>query len=457
MNRFLEPLAYRALPLLLALGVLAALHASGAGVAGAGSRSTTIAIGVLLMGSFIGGKMAKASGLPRITGYLLVGILVGPHLTSLVTKDMLQASKAIEGIAVALIALTAGGEIRMDWVRRQARRLTLITLSELTVVAAGIFSVVFLAREFLPFVPGGSLAVAAVVAMVFGAIAVANSPTVTIAVIAETRSEGPVTRTVLGVTILKDVCVIVLFAMAMAVAKDTLEGGAGGSVGLTILRELGGSMVAGVVFGIGIDLFLRHVGRDTPVFLLAICFAIWQASAALHLETLLVALTAGFWVENFARAGGHALIQGVERLSLPVYALFFAAAGAKVDLGALATLWPVAILLAAARAAFVWSGTWLGCALSGVEPEVRRYAWYGLISQAGVTLALSTIVARAFPGWGDDVQAIIIAMIGIHELVGPVVFQMALRRAGEAGKADGAAPEAGAAGGTAPAPAGAAR
>jgi hypothetical protein len=66
---------------------------------------------------------------------------------------------------------------------------------------------------------------------------------------------------------------------------------------------------------------------------------------------------------------------------------------------------------------------------------VRRYAWLGFISQAGVTLALSTIVARTFPTWGVDVQALVIAMIAIHELVGPIGFQFALRRAGEVGAA----------------------
>src|SRR5690606_26680567 len=105
----------------------------------------------------------------------------------------------------------------------------------------------------------------------------------------------------------------------------------------------------GVLFGIGIALFLRFVGRDTPLFILAICFAIWQISSAFHLEALLVALSAGFWVENFSRAEGEHLIKAIERLSLPVYALFFAAAGAKVDMDALAPLWPFALILAGAR------------------------------------------------------------------------------------------------------------
>jgi Kef-type K+ transport system membrane component KefB len=161
-----------------------------------------------------------------------------------------------------------------------------------------------------------------------------------------------------------------------------------------------------------------------------VSFAIWQVAANFHLEALLIALTAGFWVENFADEG-EGLIHGIEKVSLPVYALFFAAAGAKVDLGALASMWPLALLLAGSRAVLIWLGTRLGAKMARSEPEVRRYAWFGFISQAGVTLALSSIVARAFPTWGVEIQVIIIAMIGLHELIGPIGFQYALRRAGE--------------------------
>lgn len=429
-----ERIAYRALPLVLIVAVLAFLRWGGVGVAASGPQSTTVAVGFMLVAAFVGGKVAASVRLPRITGYLLVGLAIGPYVSGFLTKDMLLATKVVEGIAVALIALTAGGEIRVDWVRRNARRLALITFMELFVVALGILATVMLARSVLPFMPADDLLRAGVIAMVFGAIAVANSPTVTIAVIAENKAEGPVTRTVLGVTILKDVCVIVLFAVALTVARDALGEGGGESLAWTLTRELGGSILVGVGFGLVISLFLRHVGRDVPVFVLGVCLAIWQVATTFHLETLLIALTAGFWVENFARKG-HDLIKAIERLSLPVYALFFAAAGAKVNLEALATLWPFALLLSGTRAFCVWAGTGIGAHLAKAEPEVKRYAWLGFVSQAGVTLALSTIVARTFPTWGVEIQAIIIAMIAIHELVGPVGFQFALKRAGEVGAA----------------------
>lgn len=434
LGRVLDVLVHRALPLLLVFAVLVLLRWSGMGVDATGTQSTTIALGFMLIAAFVGGKVAVRARLPRISGYLLVGLVLGPHVSGLLSKDMLLAGKTVEGIAIALIALTAGGEIRTGWLRQEAKKLATLTGLQLFIVGCAVTALVYFGRRLFPFVPDDEPRLAAIIALCLAAIAISNSPTVTIAVIAENRASGPLSRTVLGITVLVDVCVIVLFAVTLGFARETLGAGGGTPLALTLLREIGGSVLAGILFGVGIGLFLKYVNRDIPVFVLTACFAIFQVAEALHLEALLIALTAGFWVENFSSARGERLIEAIERVSLPVFALFFAAAGAKVNLGALATMWPLALLLSAVRAGGIWTATRLGTRLSGGEPVVQRYAWLGLISQAGVTLALAAILDRAFPDWGGDIQVVIIAMIALHELLGPVGFQFALRQADEIGK-----------------------
>jgi hypothetical protein len=62
---------------------------------------------------------------------------------------------------------------------------------------------------------------------------------------------------------------------------------------------------------------------------------------------------------------------------------------------------------------------------------VASWAWLGLISQAGVALGLATIVAERLPGIGAAIQLITVGVIAVNETVGPVLFRMALSRAGE--------------------------
>jgi Kef-type K+ transport system membrane component KefB len=435
MGGFGRWLGYRLVPLALIVGLLLFLRGSGLGDSMIGARSSTFVLGFLLIAAFVAGQLAGRARLPRISGYLGIGVVLGPHLTGLLTTEMLAGAKAVEGVAVALIALTAGGEIRLDWLRKRARALATITFCQIALVGTSTFVVVFAGRRLFPFVPDDPLLEAAVVALALSAIAISNSPTVTIAVISESGSSGPLSRTVLGITVLVDLCVIVLFTVMLSFARDMLGGGGGEPLGLTLLREIGGSLLTGVLVGVAVSWFLNRVNRDVPVFVLLVCFTIWQLAEQFHLEALLIALAAGFWVENFSSARGEVLIKGIERMSLPVYAIFFAASGAKVNLSALGVMGPLALLLASVRAGAIWTGIRLGTSLAPVEPVVKRYAWLGLISQAGVTLALASILARAFPGWGEGIQTLIVAMIALHEMLGPIGFQLALSRAGELGAA----------------------
>jgi hypothetical protein len=56
--------------------------------------------------------------------------------------------------------------------------------------------------------------------------------------------------------------------------------------------------------------------------------------------------------------------------------------------------------------------------------------WLGLFSQAGVALGLASVVRRAFPEWGVSLEAFVLAMIGVHEVLGPVFLKRALQRGG---------------------------
>jgi Kef-type K+ transport system membrane component KefB len=119
-----------------------------------------------------------------------------------------------------------------------------------------------------------------------------------------------------------------------------------------------------------------------------------------------------------------------------VLVVFFAAAGMSLHLDALATVGLAAVTLALVRVALIVCGTWIGGRLSTVDPGHARLVWMGLVSQAGVTLGLTIIIATEFPAWGVALQTLMVAMIALHELIGPILFKAALARAGEVGRAE---------------------
>jgi len=171
------------------------------------------------------------------------------------------------------------------------------------------------------------------------------------------------------------------------------------------------------------------VKQELPLFLVGLSFAAAEGGARLHLSPLLVSLAAGALIANLDERAGERIHHAIQQAGLPVFALFFAAAGAGLKLDALVTVGPVALLLVVLRGVAIW----FSCKrlAPAEDPRLRRYLWMGLISQAGVTFGLAALVSRMFPTFGPQVEVLIVAMITAHELVGPVLTRRALAASGE--------------------------
>ena len=90
--------------------------------------------------------------------------------------------------------------------------------------------------------------------------------------------------------------------------------------------------------------------------------------------------------------------------------------------------------MAGTRAGITWVGSRLAGRLSDAPDVLRKWSWSGLISQAGLALGLSVLVAKEFPAFGTPFRALAIATVAINEMVGPVLFKLALDRTGESSR-----------------------
>ena len=394
----------------------------------------TLNLGILLLTAFIGGQVANRLGLSRVTGYIVIGLVIGPSVLGFLSDAEVHDLRPFSSLAIALIALTAGGELNLRRLRGSYRSLAAITLIQTATILLFVGAAVLLLRPYLPFTTGQPWNVVFAVAIVFASIAVASSPSVAIAVITDTRSQGPVSMTVLGVTVLKDVLVIILFAVALTLAYTLVEpGGAepGTVAGLAI--EIGGSLAAGMVVGAVIAVYLRWVDQHLVLFTVALAWIMVEVASLLHLELLLMALTAGFTVENVLPVRGDRFVAALEAASLPLYAVFFSLAGASVHLAELADVWVWALALVGVRAVAIFVGTDVGARIGRSPDVVRRTAWSAFISQAGVALGMAELLSRKFPTWGADLYGFFVGMVAIHELTGPILAKWSLDRAGEVG------------------------
>jgi Kef-type K+ transport system membrane component KefB len=401
-------------------------------------------VGMVLVIGALAGRVAEVLGLPRLTGYLVAGVGMSPGLWTWLGIPELclrQAEVATLGpandLAVGVIALMAGSEIEARWLRDRLKVILAVVAAEVVLVPLGLALLVAL----LPGVPFVSAAVQAgvplvLVAALTGVVLLPNGPTVVITVLAETRAAGPLARMLMGTSVVLDAVVILLFTIVLSLI-EAVAGDAQGSLWqafASVVGGLSGSLLLGAVLGWALRRYAERSAHRLAWIVLGIALGVSALGTHLGIKPLFCLLAAGFAFGNLP--GGdpaladqaHArLHRTLAQVGMPVFVVFFCAAGLAVNVTTLLASW---LGLLVARDVLIVAAVHWGTR-AAPEPAVRRHLWTGMVTQAGVTLALAQLIRDHCPGWGTTLATFIVAMVTVHELWVPVVLARALQRAGE--------------------------
>lgn len=406
---------------------------------------TILSFALMALASWQIGRLFSYFNLPKISGYLFAGLIAGPFVLGFATVEEIESLRFIDEIALAFIAFAAGSELYVPEIRGRLRSIGLVTAAIVFATMVGGTLSVFMLASFIPFMQEFPVSGQIVIALMAGTIMVARSPSVAIALINELRARGPFTQLALGVTVISDVLVIVLFAISADVADAVLTGV---SVNLGLLLLLAVELVLSIGLGYLLSRLLLLVLHlhwrlwwKTAVILL-LGFGVFLLSGWVRsythdnfpveilLEPLLICMVASFVVNNYSqcRLEFSEILHDVGPF---VYVAFFTLVGTGLKLDILAQVWPIALALVLIRVVVILIGSFTGGTLAGDSGKSNRYKWMVFVTQAGVALGLAKEVAVEFPGWGDAFATTIIAMVVLNEIVGPILFKLALNRMGE--------------------------
>lgn len=397
-----------------------------------GSHLGTLSgIGFLLLAGTLLSELLETVGLPHLSGYLLAGIIGGPYVLHVVDHATVENLSPVNTMALALIALGGGAELRISTLRAVGRSVAygLSLQSAIGLVTLG--ATFMLLSRYVPFAKDLPWTSLVAVALLWGTLAVSRSPSACLGVLAQTRAKGPLASYSLASIMASDVVVVVMMACVIVAVRPLIMGGGMSVENLRVLgHEIIGSVAVGTSLGLALSLYLRLVGKNLLLVLVGLGLGFTEFMRYIHIDPLLSFLTAGFVVQNLSLQGDK-LLHAVEQASSLVFIVFFATAGAHLDLPLLAALWPIALGLSSARALVtIVTAAWAS-RVARDPAVIRRWGWSSLISQAGLTLGLSVVIVRTFPEFGEGFRSLVIATVALNEMVGPVLFKYALDRTGE--------------------------
>lgn len=400
-----------------------------------------LAVGILLILGYWGGRIANSVKLPRISGYVVVGMLLSPSFSNILSHRLIDEDLyIITEMALGIIAYSIGGSLVYNRLKRLGKSILWITFFQ----AFGAFS---LTTAFLiptmPFLtgllgpeydlPGTYLPMA----LVIGAISVATAPAAVLAIIAELKARGPFTSTLLGIIALGEGLAIIIFSLAATAAHVLIDPGATSLIKMLgeAVAEIVLSFLLGILAGMVLKLMARHVRRREAILMLilGVLFSTIGVAALIGISSLLASTIVGFIIVNWERRH-HDFFLVVERIEEPLFGLFFGLAGAHIDLGLLKSAGLLAIAIVIVRITGKQFGTWAGAKISRAPKNVRSYLGLGLFPKAGVTIGLVLMAEEIFP-LPLVANILVNAVIGsviINELIAPPLVKYALLKAGEA-------------------------
>ena len=407
-----------------------------------GLHYAALSMGLLVLGGFLAGELAASIALPRVTAYLLFGIVVGPSLASwlpkgfptLVPQAELNYLEFVQALAVSLIGLIAGSELKIPFLRTAGSRICKMLAFESVGVALCVCVLLVVVAGAVPLLAQRTPTERWFLIAVLTALISASSPAVVVAILRETQASGPFAQTSLAMVVLKDLVLVIVISALLAAWTSGQSQGTAWEATFGVSWHLAGSLLVGLIFALVLGVIAKRTRFRLDMVMVIAGFAIALSGKLLNVAPLIVGITAGFALTNLSPNTSRRLFSSIDNILPTTYVIFFATTGAKISLDSLMIIWPLAVGACAVRFVGCWSGLRIGCRVAGASDLERKWLWTSMVSQAGVSIALASEIHRVFAQqeWAVQLQSFMLATIVINEVIGPPLMRLGVIRSGEA-------------------------
>ncbi|HSO06987.1 MAG TPA: cation:proton antiporter [Pelomicrobium sp.] len=379
-----------------------------------------VVFGLVLWAGLVGGELAHRSGyVPRITGYIAIGFVLGPAVLGLFSSEMVAASSVFVDIALGLILFQIGEKLPVRTMSTDPWLLG-TWLGE----CAATFALVFGALWFLGIGP--------VAAALIAAIAMSSSPAVVLLVMREMNASGPASSRCLQLTALNNLLAFFVFSLILPFLHKEQAGDWAAAI-LQPLYQAAGALALGFVLAHATVALARLIGRrENAQFALLVGVIVLGVGLAhlLHVSFLLTLLALGVFCRYFDRQQTLMEVEFGHGGDI-FFVILFVVAGASLHVEELMSVgWLAAVFVAArfvAKMSVVYGVTWA----SGYTHRQSFGIALALTPMAGMAIGLVESVKGLYPEASATLAAIVLASVAILETVGPLATMAGLRLARE--------------------------
>lgn len=386
----------------------------------------------------LAGKLISKIKLPSILGWLITGMVLGPHALSLMSQEILDAAwyQTIVHVLECGVGLMIGTELVWNKIKRSGKAIVITTLTQ----SLGTFAVVSLVFGIVFSIAGIPL----YLAFIFGGIALATAPAPALSIVREFKTTGPVTQTLVPMAALDDIVGCIVFFITIAAVASSLSAGTLPAYMIVLVIVL--PLLIGIAMGFVAGFVLKKERSKQATLALLLGLIVATSAVGFVFNTLVLpspilnfmligmAFSATFAnmlpetrleqiMESFSPVLGVAMIVVILNLGAPLDYHLILGAG----------LFTVIYILA--RAAGKYFGAYFGASITKSPETVKKYLGLTLLPHSGVSLVFTGIAVSVLSGPAPDcakiVQGTIAAAAVINEVIAVITAKKGFEWAGE--------------------------
>lgn len=391
--------------------------------------------------AFFIGKLVSKIKLPAILGWLLTGMILGPHALGTVNDAVLNAQwyEPIMHILECVVGLLIGTELVWKKIKKSGKQIIVTTLTQ----SLGTFFIVSLVFGVVFYFVGFPI----YLAFIFGGIALATAPAPALSIVREFRTDGPVTKTLIPMAALDDMVGVIVFFSTISIISANISEQKLPAYMILLVVLL--PVIIGIVTGFFAGFVLkRECSPKVAVLLLSATILISAGIGFIFNDLVLPKPVLNFMLIGMAFSATFSNMISEERLDQimnsfnPILGISMIVVilnlGTPLDYHLILGAGVFTAVYIISRAVGKCGGAFIGAVITDSPETVKKYLGLTLLPHSGVSLVFTGIAVSVLSGPAPEyvkvIQGTIAAAAVINEIIAVIASKKAFEWAGEFNK-----------------------